>query len=91
MQSEISNFHLPFSNSFYYMREKGFTLIELLVVITIMAILASAAMPLSRMTVKRAREIELRSNLRALRTAIDEFKSDCENKKLSTFEGYCKT
>lgn len=72
------------------MREKGFTLIELLVVITIMAILASAAMPLSRMTVKRAREIELRSNLRALRTAIDEFKSDCENKKLSTFEGYCK-
>ncbi len=73
------------------MREKGFTLIELLVVIAIMAILASAAMPLSRMTVKRAREIELRANLRTLRTAIDAFKDDCENKKLSTFEGYCKT
>jgi general secretion pathway protein G len=73
------------------MRGKGFTLIELLVVITIMAILASAAMPLSRMTVKRAKEIELRSNLRTLRTAIDEFKSDCENKKLSTIDGYCKT
>jgi general secretion pathway protein G len=73
------------------MREKGFTLIELLVVIAIMAILASAAMPLSRMTVKRAREIELRANLRTLRTAIDEFKADCESKKLSTFEGYCKT
>lgn len=74
-----------------HMRGKGFTLIELLVVITIMAILASAAMPLSRMTVKRAKEIELRSNLRTLRTAIDEFKSDCENKKLSTIDGYCKT
>jgi len=74
-----------------YMKGKGFTLIELLVVITIMAILASAAMPLSRMTVKRAKEIELRSNLRTLRTAIDEFKSDCENKKLSTIDGYCKT
>jgi general secretion pathway protein G len=73
-----------------YMKGKGFTLIELLVVITIMAILASAAMPLSRMTVKRAKEIELRSNLRTLRTAIDEFKSDCENKKLSTIDGYCK-
>ena len=72
------------------MREQGFTLIELLVVIAIMAILASAAMPLSRMTVKRAREIELRASLRTLRTAIDEFKADCENKKLSTFEGYCK-
>lgn len=73
------------------MKEKGFTLIELLVVMAIMAILASAAMPLSRMTVKRSREIELRANLRTLRTAIDEFKADCENKKLSTFEGYCKT
>jgi general secretion pathway protein G len=59
------------------MREKGFTLIELLVVIAIMAILASAAMPLSRMTVKRAREIELRANLRTLRTAIDAFRNDC--------------
>ena len=89
MQSEISNFHVPIHSM--HMRGKGFTLIELLVVITIMAILASAAMPLSRMTVKRAKEIELRSNLRTLRTAIDEFKSDCENKKLSTIDGYCKT
>jgi general secretion pathway protein G len=75
------------------MREKarnGITLIELLVVIAIVSILASAAMPLSRMTVKRAKEIELRNNLRTLRTAIDAFKKDCEGKKLSTVEGYCK-
>ncbi len=69
---------------------KGFTLIELLVVISIMAILASAAMPLSRMAAKRAKEIELRGTLRTLRTAIDSFKADCEQKKLSTVEGYCK-
>lgn len=68
----------------------GFTLIEVLVVIAIVSILASAAMPLSRMTVKRAKEIELRNNLRTLRTAIDAFKKDCEGKKLSTVEGYCK-
>jgi len=69
----------------------GITLIELLVVIAIISILASAAMPLSRMTVKRAKEIELRNNLRILRTAIDTFKKDCDGKKLSMVESYCKT
>ena len=47
----------------YKMPEKGFTLVELLVVIAIVAILASAAMPLSRMTVKRAKEMELQGDL----------------------------
>ena len=60
-------------------------------VIAIVAILASAAMPLSRMTVKRVKEMELRQNLRITRMAIDEFKRDCDNKKLSTIEGYCKS
>ncbi len=69
---------------------KGITLIELLVVIAIVGILASAAMPFSRMAIKRTKEIELRGNLRALRTAIDEFKKDCDTKKLSAVEGYCK-
>jgi general secretion pathway protein G len=70
---------------------RGMTLIELLVVIAIISVLASAALPLSRMTVKRAREIELRSELRTLRNAIDAFKADCDAKKLSAVEGYCKT
>jgi general secretion pathway protein G len=69
---------------------KGITLIELLVVIAIVGILASAALPFSRMAVQRTKEIELRGNLRLLRTAIDEFKKDCDTKKLSTVEGYCK-
>jgi len=73
------------------MKSTGVTLIELIVVIAIVAILASAAMPLSRVTVQRSKEIELRANLRTLRKAIDEFKWDCENKKLSTIEGYCKS
>ena len=70
--------------------QKGITLIELLVVIAIVGILASAAMPFSRMAVQRTKEIELRGNLRLLRSAIDEFKKDCELKRLSTVEGYCK-
>jgi general secretion pathway protein G len=69
---------------------KGITLIELLVVIAIVGILASAAMPFSRMTVRRTKEIELRGNLRILRTAIDQFKTDCDTRKLSAVEGYCK-
>lgn len=70
---------------------KGITLIELLVVIAIVGILASAAMPFSRMAVQRTKELELRGNIRVLRTAIDEFKKDCDNKKLSSVEGYCKS
>lgn len=68
----------------------GFTLIEMLVVIAIISILAAAAMPLSRMSVKRMKEAELRQNLRILRKAIDEFKADCDAKRLSSLEGYCK-
>jgi general secretion pathway protein G len=78
-------------NSMWKTRRNGITLIELLVVIAIVSILASAAMPLSRMTIKRAKEIELRDNLRILRTAIDAFKKDCDGKKLSMVEGYCVT
>lgn len=64
--------------------ERGLTLIELLVVIAVMGILAAAVMPLSRMTVKRVKETELRSALRAVRTAIDAFNRDCVTKKLAT-------
>jgi len=72
------------------LRKAGITLIELLVVIAIISVLATAALPLSRITVMRAKEIELRTNLRTIRTAIDAFKKDCEDKKLSSLEGYCK-
>jgi len=63
----------------------------MLVVIVIISILAAAVMPLSRMTVRRVKETELRSALRTLRAAIDAFRKDCEPvaKKLST--DYCKT
>ena len=56
------------------MKESGVTLLELLVTLTIVMILASVALPLSRVSTKRAHEIELRQHLRIMRAAIDTFK-----------------
>src|SRR5450631_621697 len=53
---------------------RGVTLVELVVTISILAVLASVVMPLTQMTARRTRELELRRNLRTIRTAIDEFK-----------------
>lgn len=52
----------------------GFTFIELLVTTAVLMVLASAALPLARVTMKRQREAELRRVLREMRTAIDKFK-----------------
>ncbi len=60
-------------------RESGFTFIELLVVTTILLILASAVMPLAKVTVQRQREAELRRSLREMRTAIDRYKEAVDN------------
>jgi len=54
--------------------EAGLTLVELIVVVTILAILASAAVPLARFQVKRTKEHELRQDLWEMRSAIDAYK-----------------
>ncbi len=53
---------------------RGYTFVELLIVTTILLILASAIMPLGRVTLQRQREAELRRSLREMRTAIDKYK-----------------
>jgi general secretion pathway protein G len=55
-------------------KEDGLTLLEILVTMTIVVILASVAMPLSKVSAKRTQEIELRQHLRIIRNAIDTFK-----------------
>jgi len=55
-------------------RAAGFTLVELVITVTIVALLASVALPLSELAVQRSREADLRGALREIRGAIDAYK-----------------
>ena len=54
--------------------ERGYSFVELLVVSALLAILASAVVPLSQVTVQRQREVKLHRALREIRVAIDGYK-----------------
>jgi general secretion pathway protein G len=66
--------------------QRGFSLVEVIVVITILMIMASAAMPLARVTNQRQKEVELRRSLREMRTAIDKFKDAVDTGLIATTE-----
>jgi len=55
-------------------KHRGFTLLELIVSVMVISILVGLAVPLARNSIKREKEIELRTALREIRTAIDKFK-----------------
>jgi len=55
---------------------RGVTLIELLVTLVIMFILASVALPYTKISAKRSQELELRQTLRTVRLTIDSFRRD---------------
>jgi len=61
------------------------TLLELVMACAILMVLASAAIPLARVTVKRQKEAELRRALREMRTAIDRYK-DAADRNLFRIE-----
>ena len=54
-------------------RNQGFTLLELVITVAIVGILALVVVPLGELNAKRAKEHELRSALREIRTAIDAY------------------
>jgi general secretion pathway protein G len=60
---------------------RGLTLIELLVSISVLGILAAAAMPLAQVSAVRTRELEFRRSLRQLRDGIDRFKAEYDKAK----------
>ncbi|WP_348269234.1 type II secretion system protein [Edaphobacter paludis] len=53
--------------------QSGLTLVELIITVAIVAILASAAIPIARFQVKREKERELRRDLWEMRDAIDHY------------------
>jgi general secretion pathway protein G len=63
------------ANRKYRSLQRGFTLIEMMVTVVIVAILATMAVPLTQLAVKRSKEIELKSNLWEIRAAIDAYKA----------------
>ena len=56
----------------------GYSFVELLVVSAMLLVLASAVLPLSKVTMQRQREAELRRALRVIRTAIDQHKDSVD-------------
>ena len=52
---------------------RGFTYLELVATAAILAILASAILPLAKVSVTRQKELELRRALRQIRTAVDSY------------------
>ncbi|WDP90743.1 MAG: type II secretion system protein [Desulfobacter sp.] len=68
-------------------RSSGFTLIEMMAALVIISILASGILPLSQVVSKRTKEMALRSNLRQLRTALDEYKKLADEETIPVTAG----
>jgi general secretion pathway protein G len=67
---------------------RGFTLIELIVTVMVIAVLVGMALPLTRNTIKRQKENELRNMLHEMRIAIDKFKEASDKGQIqATLDG----
>ena len=64
--------------------ERGLTLVELIVTVAILAVLASAAVPIARFQVKRQKERELHYDLWMMRDAIDKYKDAADRGAFQT-------
>ena len=68
MQGRVTPLRRTFSS------EHGMTLLELIIALSLLLVLASAALPVFRYTAVRHKEFELRRDLREMRDAIDRYK-----------------
>jgi general secretion pathway protein G len=71
--------------------QAGMTLLELIIACAILLILSSAALPIAKFTVIRAKESELHRDLREMRDAIDRYKDAADRNQIRVelgSEGY---
>ncbi len=71
--------------------QRGVTLLEMIVVITILLVLMGAAVPVVKVSVKRAKETELKRDLWEMRAAIDRYKDAADKNAFQSklgSEGY---
>lgn len=71
--------------------QRGVTLLEMIVVISILLILMGAAVPVVKISVRRAKETELRRDLWEMRSAIDRYKDAADKNAFQSklgSEGY---
>lgn len=71
-------------NRWFLKTSPGYTFIELVIATAVMMVLASAALPVARVSIRRQKEAELRRSLREMRTAIDDFKRWADAGRIST-------
>src|SRR3954469_3202012 len=71
--------------------QAGLTLIELIVAFTILLILTSMAVPMTRYQIRRQREKDLRNDLVEMGRAIDRYKDVCDEGQIQSTgaESYC--
>ena len=79
MAKDIAAVHKPSRSA-----ESGLTLVELIIVVTILAILATAALPTARFEVRRQKEKQLRHDLWEMRDAIDKYKDVADKGLIQT-------
>lgn len=80
-----------FSQQLSRRNQFGFTLIELMVAVAILMVLATMALPIARVKIKRDKEVQLRRALRDIRTAIDRYKDAADRNLIAVeaeTEGY---
>lgn len=64
----------------------GYSFIELIVATAVLMILASSALPIARVSMRRQNEADLRRVLREMRTAIDQYKDYADRGMLAMTE-----